>query len=188
MYYLKYPYLEVFGSLAKWLDCSLMVFETWVQSQVVSYQRLKNWYLIPPCLTLSIISYGSMVKWSHPGKGVAPSPTPRCSSYWKGSLLVALDYVRQLYFYLQSPGKGSSQRILIPVNWVDQDQDLIGFRPSVPMRYERSHKNCLRSKFLHHNTTSEEVNCARFSRWSHFICVRILRGFYYWSFLFSLVK
>ena len=29
---------------------------------------------------------------------VAPSPTPRCSSYWKGSLLVALDYGRQLYF------------------------------------------------------------------------------------------
>ena len=25
------------------------------------------------------------------GKGVAPSPTPQCSSYWKGSLLVVLD-------------------------------------------------------------------------------------------------
>ena len=33
-----------------------------------------------------------------PGKGVTPSPTPSCSSYWKGSLLVALDYGRQLYF------------------------------------------------------------------------------------------
>ena len=31
------------------------------------------------------------------GKGVVPSPTPRCSSYWKGSRLVALDYGRQLY-------------------------------------------------------------------------------------------
>ena len=28
----------------------------------------------------------------NPGKGVAPSLTPRCSSYWKGSLLVTLDY------------------------------------------------------------------------------------------------
>ena len=28
------------------------------------------------------------------------SPTPWCSSYWKGSLLVALDYGRQLYFLL----------------------------------------------------------------------------------------
>ena len=32
------------------------------------------------------------------GKGVALSPTPLGSSYWKGSLLVALDYGRQLYF------------------------------------------------------------------------------------------
>ena len=30
------------------------------------------------------------------GKGVAPSPTSQCNSYWKGSLLVALDYGRQL--------------------------------------------------------------------------------------------
>ena len=29
-----------------------------------------------------------------------PSPTPRCSNYWKGSLLVALDYGRHLYFLL----------------------------------------------------------------------------------------
>ena len=32
-------------------------------------------------------------------EGVAPSPTP-CSSYWKGSLRVTLDYGRQLYFLL----------------------------------------------------------------------------------------
>ena len=32
------------------------------------------------------------------GKGVAPSPTPQCSSYWKGSFQVALDYGGQLYF------------------------------------------------------------------------------------------
>ena len=37
------------------------------------------------------------VKWSNQGKGVAPSPTPRCRTYWKGSLLVALDYGCQLY-------------------------------------------------------------------------------------------
>ena len=39
--------------------------------------------LIPPCLTLSIIRYVSRVKWSNPGKGVASSPTPRYTSYWK---------------------------------------------------------------------------------------------------------
>ena len=54
-----------------------------VQSQVESYQRLKKWYLMPPCLTLSIIRYGSRVKWSNPGKGVAPSPTPWCSKLSK---------------------------------------------------------------------------------------------------------
>ena len=44
----------------------LMAWETWVQSQVESYQRLIKWYLMPPCLTLSIIRYGSRVKWSNP--------------------------------------------------------------------------------------------------------------------------
>ena len=50
-----------------------------------------------PCLPLSTIKYGSWVKWSNPGKGVALSPIPQCSSYWKGSLLVALGYGRHLY-------------------------------------------------------------------------------------------
>ena len=34
---------------------SLMAQEIWVQSQVELYQRLKKWYFILPCLTLSII-------------------------------------------------------------------------------------------------------------------------------------
>ena len=44
-------------------------------------------------------------------EGVAPSPTPRCSSYRKGSLLVALDYGCQqqllIYkrYYLESVNK-----------------------------------------------------------------------------------
>ena len=40
------------------------------------------------------------VKWVNPVKGVAPSPTPWCSSYRKGSPPVTLDYGRQLYSYL----------------------------------------------------------------------------------------
>ena len=55
------------------------------QFQVESFQKLKKWYLTSPCLTFSIIRYISRVKWSNPGKGIAPSPTPRCTSYWKGS-------------------------------------------------------------------------------------------------------
>ena len=35
--------------------CSPVAQETRVQSQVESYQRLKKWYLMPPCLTLNII-------------------------------------------------------------------------------------------------------------------------------------
>ena len=81
-------------TLAQRLECSPMARETWVQSQVESYQRLKKWNLLPPCLTLSIMRYGSRVKWSNPGNGVAPSPTPWCSSYRKGSLRVTLDYGR----------------------------------------------------------------------------------------------
>ena len=44
--------------------------------------------------------YRSKVKWVNPGKGVAPSSTPSCSSYWKGSLWVTLNYGRQLYLLL----------------------------------------------------------------------------------------
>ena len=87
-------YIYITGTLAQRLECSPMARETWVQSQVESYQRLQKWYLIPPCLTLSIVRYGSRVKWSNPGNGVAPSPTPWCSSYRKGSLRVTLDYGR----------------------------------------------------------------------------------------------
>ena len=77
-----------------------MAQESWVQSQVESHRRLEKCYLMPPCLTLSIMRYGSRVKWSNPGKGIAPSSTPWCSSYRKGSLRVTPDYGRQLNFTL----------------------------------------------------------------------------------------
>ena len=56
---------------------------------------------MPPCLTLSIIRYGSRAKWGNPEKGVAPSPTPWCSSFWKGSLWVNLYYSCQHYLFIQ---------------------------------------------------------------------------------------
>ena len=55
---------------------------------------------IPPYLTPNIIRYGSKVKWSNPDNGVTHSVTPQCSSYWKGSIPVTLDYSNQLYFYI----------------------------------------------------------------------------------------
>ena len=53
--------------------------------------KTQKWYLMPPCLALSTIRWGSRVMWSNPGSGVAPSLTPRCSSYWKGSIRFNLD-------------------------------------------------------------------------------------------------
>ena len=43
------------GPLVSWVESSLIGQETWVQSQVKSYQRLKKWYMMTPCLTLSIM-------------------------------------------------------------------------------------------------------------------------------------
>ena len=57
----------------------------------------QKWHLMAPCLILSIIRDGSRVKWSNPGKGIAPSPTSWCSSYRKGRLGITLDYVCLLY-------------------------------------------------------------------------------------------
>ena len=56
--------------------------------------------MIPTCLTLSNIRYVSRLKWSNSGKGVASSPTLRCSSFWKKSLLAAIDYGRQFYLLI----------------------------------------------------------------------------------------
>ena len=62
--------------------------------------KTKKIILDTSCLTLSIIRYISRVKWSNPREVEVPSSTAHCSSYWKGSLWVALNYGHQLYFYL----------------------------------------------------------------------------------------
>ena len=53
-------------------------------------------------------------------EGVAPSPTPWCSSYRKGSLRVTLDYGRQLYFYNNNndSSKNSRKSYLKVVGWI----------------------------------------------------------------------
>ena len=81
--------------------CAMLIArETGVRYHVESYQRPKKWYLMPPCLTFSIIRYGSRVKWSNARKEVAPFPTAWCSSYWKGILWVDLDNSHQLFIYM----------------------------------------------------------------------------------------
>ena len=70
----------------------------------------QKWYLIPPCLTLSIIRYRSRVKWSNLGKGVASSSKTRCSSYWKGSFGLPSTTVAK--FTYRSKVFGNSQKFL----------------------------------------------------------------------------
>ena len=67
--------------------------------------------VLDAALLNTIVKWGSRVKWSNPGKGVAPSPRPQCSSYWKGSLLVALEYGRQLYFTYNCMRKGMHKEL-----------------------------------------------------------------------------
>ena len=59
---------------------------------------LKTLKMILDTLTFSNKRYVSTVKWSNPRKRVAPSLTYRWRSYWKGTLLVALDYGHQLFY------------------------------------------------------------------------------------------
>ena len=65
-----------------------IVRETGVQSQVESYQRLKKMVLDAALLNTQHFKVWIKGKEEHPGNGVAPSPTSRCNSYWKGSLWV----------------------------------------------------------------------------------------------------
>ena len=71
---------DCWRTLPTWPMSLPMVRETWVQSQVASYQKTLKWYLMLPRLTLSNRRYVSRVKWSNPRKGVVPSLTP-CNSY-----------------------------------------------------------------------------------------------------------
>ena len=86
-------FFNKFHVVFTWLNCAIGImvwvfangpgdrdsFPGWVKPMT------QKWYLMPSCLTLNIIRYGSRVKWRNPGKRVVPSPTPRWGSYWKGS-------------------------------------------------------------------------------------------------------
>ena len=98
-----------------------MTRETWVQSQVESYQRLKKWYLMPPCLTLSIIRYGSRVKWSNPGKGVRPPlhlgvVAIEKGAFWSPSTMVANFTLTFKYEWLPQTLMKAKERPLFFIN------------------------------------------------------------------------
>ena len=52
------------------------------------YERLKKWYWMPSCLTLSIIRYESKVKLTNPRKGVVLSFTPQYNSLAIGVMVI----------------------------------------------------------------------------------------------------
>ena len=99
-YGIKYFYL--YRTLAKRLECSPMARETWVQSQVESYQKTQKMVLDASLLNTQHYKVRIKGKVEPSREGVAPSPTHWCSSYRKGSLRVTLDYGRQLYLFLSN--------------------------------------------------------------------------------------
>ena len=58
-----------------------LVMKPWHLTLIRNMLIIQPFYSMPSCLTLSIIRYGSKVKWGKLKKGVAPFPTPSCSSY-----------------------------------------------------------------------------------------------------------
>ena len=71
------PYSKCWRYFCCNLKCLPIVRKNGVQSLVESYQILKKWYLMPPCL---ILRYGSRVKRIYPEKAVVPSPSLRCGN------------------------------------------------------------------------------------------------------------
>ena len=80
-----------------------------IQGRVIP--KARKWYFMPPCLTPSLIRYGSRVNWINPGKGVAPFSTPCCSCNRKKSLRATVDHSRRLYLLIiSSPDSYISRR------------------------------------------------------------------------------
>ena len=100
-----------------------MVRETWLQSQVAWLIGLEGRVfangpgdlgsipgrvipkILKTVLDISLLNtqqYKVSIKgkFEQSRKGAAASPTPLCSSYWKGSFLIALYYSRQLYLLI----------------------------------------------------------------------------------------
>ena len=97
-------YIYVFiltGPLNLWVECSPMARETGVQSQVDSYQRLKKWYLILLCITLSIIRYLfqfqfiSIIQFLQSWFGSLLSCTNRSSEHTSGQFYILKISIRQ---------------------------------------------------------------------------------------------
>ena len=80
-----------------------MVQENRLQSQVESYQRLKKWYLMSPCLTLSILRYRSRKSGAIQEKESCSPLHLSVVAIEKRSLQIAQDYggpTRFIFMYI----------------------------------------------------------------------------------------
>ena len=140
-----------------------MARETWVQSQVESYQRLHNWYLMPPCLTLCIIRYGSRVKWSNPGKGVAPSPTLWCSKLSKrepsGHPRLWSPTLLYMYSEKERKCKGSVSSIVTFLKWTSLHGSVWRLRHFYSSKGKRKKEKREREKKDCWETFSFDISC-----------------------------
>ena len=85
----KRPQFRESITAAWWLECLPMVWETWVQSQVESYQRLKKKKMLLDASLLKTQHYKVQIKgkMEQSRERSCVLPTPWCSSYRKGELL-----------------------------------------------------------------------------------------------------
>ena len=102
-----YIYIYIYWSIG----LAIRVFATgsgdWgsIPGQVIPKTQ-KKCYLMPPCLTLSIIRYGSRVKWSDPEKGVVTSLHLSVVAIEKGTfgssstLVTNFTYFIYIYIYI----------------------------------------------------------------------------------------
>ena len=72
-------------------------------------------------------------------KGVAPFSTPWCSSYWKESLLVTLDYGRQLFLLLISISSSSSSCHVASTDFLWPSLTICLYRPLLLVGLLRPH-------------------------------------------------
>ena len=103
--------LELIKKMIFFKNDSPMVRDTCVQSQVEVIPKTQKMVLDDSLLNTQHYKVRIKGKVEQSREGVAPSPTPWCSSYRKGSLRVTLDYGRQLlliefyFFYTSTRGK-----------------------------------------------------------------------------------
>ena len=98
------------------VECSPMARETWVQFKVESYQRLKKWYLISLCLTLSIIRYVSM---ANPRKEWWPSLHLGVVAIKKGAYRSPSTMVGQFYWltwFIKVSNNYSSKKVYLKLS------------------------------------------------------------------------